>query len=226
MSFENTKLQPETIAWLEKNCVTNCRELLEKPICELERIFQFAPDSLSFSLQECASQIYPVEEKKVKLKLAKVSSFWAQKNSPRFDSSHNSLRLTSGCAKIDEKLKGGFAVGCVTEICGKSSAGKTQICLQLCLTVQFLKPFGGLEGSALYISTEDIFPSRRLSQLVDSCKYRWSHCFSEDQKQAHNLSDCVYVEHCSNFEQLWFLLERKIPRLMGHLKLSSKKFCG
>ena len=34
----------------------------------------------------------------------------------------------------------------LTEVAGTSAAGKTQFCLQLCLTVQLPRKHGGLEG--------------------------------------------------------------------------------
>ena len=55
-------------------------------------------------------------------------------------------RLTVGCQILDGFLRGGILRRGITEVTGESSSGKTQICLQLCLTVQFPKEKGGLEG--------------------------------------------------------------------------------
>ena len=55
-------------------------------------------------------------------------------------------RLTTGCHVIDSHLCGGLLVQGITEIAGISAAGKTQLCLQLCLTVQLPLDAGGLAG--------------------------------------------------------------------------------
>lgn len=55
-------------------------------------------------------------------------------------------RLTTGCPIIDAVLCGGLLLQSITEIAGVSAAGKTQICLQLCLTVQLPLEAGGLAG--------------------------------------------------------------------------------
>lgn len=54
--------------------------------------------------------------------------------------------LSTGCPLLDKALHGGLLVPGVTEIAGTSAAGKTQLCLQLCLTVQLPREKGGLEG--------------------------------------------------------------------------------
>ncbi|VDH91251.1 DNA-repair protein XRCC3 [Mytilus galloprovincialis] len=56
-------------------------------------------------------------------------------------------KLTTGCKSIDEALRGGLLSHGITEISGESSAGKTQLCLQLCLNVQLPITLGGLSGA-------------------------------------------------------------------------------
>ena len=53
-------------------------------------------------------------------------------------------RLGVGCAVLDSRLRGGLLVPGLTEIAGTSAAGKTQLCLQLCLTCQLPRTQGGL----------------------------------------------------------------------------------
>ena len=59
--------------------------------------------------------------------------------------SHAGL-LSMGCTVLDTWLGGGLLTSRLTEIAGVSSAGKTQICLQLALTVQLPRDKGGLDG--------------------------------------------------------------------------------
>lgn len=53
--------------------------------------------------------------------------------------------------------------GELTEFVGESTAGKTQLCLQLLLTLQ--SQFSG-GATALYIHTEGHYPGRRLQDLA------------------------------------------------------------
>ena len=55
-------------------------------------------------------------------------------------------RLSVGCDVLDSSLQGGLLVPGLTEIAGTSAAGKTQLCLQLCLTSQLPRECGGLEA--------------------------------------------------------------------------------
>ena len=55
-------------------------------------------------------------------------------------------RLSVGCAMLDSSLRGGLLVPGLTEIAGTSAAGKTQLCLQLCLTAQLPREHGGLDA--------------------------------------------------------------------------------
>lgn len=52
--------------------------------------------------------------------------------------------LTTGCARLDAKLKGGIPCRGITQIYGAAGTGKTQLALQLCLTVQLPITAGGL----------------------------------------------------------------------------------
>ena len=54
------------------------------------------------------------------------------------------------------------------EIAGKAGLGKTQICLQLCATVQVPAELGGLGGRAVYLDTEGDFCGERMAE-VRSC---------------------------------------------------------
>ena len=49
-------------------------------------------------------------------------------------------------------VTGGLLLRGITEIVGESSAGKTQLCLQLCLSVQLPIKHGGLNGGELSVS--------------------------------------------------------------------------
>ncbi|MEM1798326.1 MAG: DNA repair and recombination protein RadA, partial [Candidatus Jordarchaeales archaeon] len=63
-------------------------------------------------------------------------------------------RVTTGLRGLDSILGGGVETCAITEFYGPARAGKTQLCHQLCVTVQLPRERGGLEGRALYIDTE------------------------------------------------------------------------
>lgn len=76
-------------------------------------------------------------------------------------------KITFGCPCLDELTDGGIPVQGITEIYGAPGVGKTQVCLQLSLTVQRSRFFGGLNKGCAYICTVKEFPIKRLTQLAD-----------------------------------------------------------
>ncbi|MFQ6052753.1 MAG: DNA repair and recombination protein RadA [Candidatus Bathyarchaeia archaeon] len=75
----------------------------------------------------------------------------------------NIRSLTTGC---DHLLGGGIETQSITEFYGEFGTGKSQICQQLCVTVQLPHEQGGLEGGALYIDTENTFRPERIAQIA------------------------------------------------------------
>ncbi len=47
-------------------------------------------------------------------------------------------------------------------------AGKTQICMQLCVNTQIPEALGGLGGQAVYIDTEGSFMSKRVIEIANA----------------------------------------------------------
>ncbi|VVD03686.1 unnamed protein product [Leptidea sinapis] len=60
----------------------------------------------------------------------------------------------------------GIQLGSITEVLGLSGTGKTQLCLQLCASVQVPKSLGGLEAEALYIDTNTNFNLNRFKEIL------------------------------------------------------------
>ncbi|XP_071962405.1 DNA repair protein XRCC3-like [Antedon mediterranea] len=126
-------------------------------------------------------------------------------------------KLSLGCPHLDAFLQGGILSQGITEIAGESASGKTQLCIQLCLTVQCPKSMGGLEGGAVYICTEDAFPSKRLNQMIQM----FNHKVGSEMASKLKLGDHIYVEHISESDQLWHCITKRIPILLsrGLIKL-------
>ncbi|XP_067614437.1 DNA repair protein RAD51 homolog 3 [Eurosta solidaginis] len=70
------------------------------------------------------------------------------------------------CKELDDKMGSGIAAGIITEFCGGPGCGKTQMCLQLCINVQFPKSVGGLQGKAIYLDTNQDFSATRLREMA------------------------------------------------------------
>ncbi|CAH2095379.1 unnamed protein product [Euphydryas editha] len=62
----------------------------------------------------------------------------------------------------------GIQLGSLTELLGLSGSGKTQLCLQLCASVQIPKILGGLNSEALYVDTNANFTVERFKEILFS----------------------------------------------------------
>ncbi|XP_030031448.1 DNA repair protein RAD51 homolog 3 isoform X1 [Manduca sexta] len=62
----------------------------------------------------------------------------------------------------------GFMLSSLTELLGLPGSGKTQLCLQLCASVQIPKILGGLDAEALYIDTNTNFTTSRFREILNA----------------------------------------------------------
>jgi DNA repair protein RadA len=76
------------------------------------------------------------------------------------------MRLSTGSKAIDEILAGGLETQTITEFYGEYGSGKSQLCHQMCVNVQLPAERGGLNGSALYLDTENTFRTERIVQMA------------------------------------------------------------
>jgi DNA repair protein RadA len=75
-------------------------------------------------------------------------------------------RISSGSRSLDDLLAGGIETQAVTEFYGEFGSGKTQICHTLCIMTQLPKDQGGLEGSVVYVDTENTFRPERIAEIA------------------------------------------------------------
>ena len=78
----------------------------------------------------------------------------------------NVRKLSTGCSSMDQLLDGGLETQSLTEFYGEFGSGKSQMCHQLCVTVQLPESQGGLDGGVLYIDTENTFRPERVQQIA------------------------------------------------------------
>lgn len=68
--------------------------------------------------------------------------------------------------EADQLLGGGIETQSMTEFYGEFGSGKSQFTHQFCVNVQVPESVGGLEGSAIFIDTEDSFRPERIAGMV------------------------------------------------------------
>jgi len=90
-----------------------------------------------------------------------------QRDSPSFTFGAESL---DSIFTIEEMGTKGVKAGETYEFFGSFRSGKSQICHQLCVTVQIPPELGGLGKKAIYIDTEGTFSPSRISQMANRLK--------------------------------------------------------
>ncbi|PSP89531.1 DNA repair and recombination protein RadA [Halobacteriales archaeon QS_4_69_34] len=75
-------------------------------------------------------------------------------------------KLTWTVEEVDDLLGGGVETQSITEVYGEFGAGKSQVTHQLAVNVQLPEEYGGLEGSAIFVDSEDTFRPERIAQMV------------------------------------------------------------
>ncbi len=75
-------------------------------------------------------------------------------------------KLTWAVDEVDELLGGGVETQSITEVYGEFGSGKSQVTHQLAVNVQLPAEHGGLEGSAIFVDSEDTFRPERIDDMV------------------------------------------------------------
>jgi RAD51-like protein 2 len=76
--------------------------------------------------------------------------------------------IVTHCRELDGMLQGGIPIGTLTELCGPPGAGKTQFCMQVCVSVTIPIEMGGIGGGALYLDTEGSFSPYRVMDMAEA----------------------------------------------------------
>ena len=128
------------------------------------------------------------------------------------------LPIYTFCQELDDLLGGGVAVGEITELCGCPGIGKTQMCIQLCCSVQIPNAFGGHEGSAVYVDTEGSFMAERARDVAAAAADHLgaiARANPEDQAMADAMAsfntervlDRIHLFRCHEVAELLAVLE-------------------
>jgi DNA repair protein RadA len=79
----------------------------------------------------------------------------------------NIRKLKTFVPELDSLLGGGFETQAITELYGEFGSGKSQIVHQMAVNVQLPEDAGGLDGSCVFIDTENTFRPERIEQMVN-----------------------------------------------------------
>ncbi|PRP80576.1 RAD51-like protein [Planoprotostelium fungivorum] len=99
--------------------------------------------------------------------------------------------MPTGCTALDKYLNGGIRAGHIVELYGKSSTGKTQLCLSLCVRSKHHK--------ILWLDTNNSFSASRLQQMMSS-EYK--------QQQIQERLSAVCVSAVNNVDSLFNALHQ------------------
>lgn len=117
------------------------------------------------------------------------------------------------CKNLDISLGGGVRVKEITDICGAPGTGKTQMCFQLCVSVQLSQAIIGVEGRVLFIDTNQGFSPYRQKEIAQECLERYSQTCSKFQglpatkvDSSSVLENIKYI-YCKDYIELLIILE-------------------
>ncbi|NWQ63241.1 XRCC3 protein, partial [Neopipo cinnamomea] len=210
MDWDQFDLNPRTVAALKKADIKSVKEILNLSGADLQRLMKLSSADIQCLLKTVSHALR---------RNSMVTALQLYQDKDHLTS--QSQKLSLGCSVLDNLLKGGIPLVGITELAGESSAGKTQISLQLCLCVQYPYKYGGLESGAVYICTEDAFPSKRLQQLIGQ-QHKLRADVPAEIIQKIKFGNSIFVEHAADLDtfrrcittRLSLLLARGMVRLV------------
>ncbi|XP_054423744.1 DNA repair protein XRCC3 [Pteronotus mesoamericanus] len=203
MDLDHLDLNPRVIAAVKKAKLSSPKEVLHFSGPDLQRLTGLSGPDLQHLLRTVSLHLRGSSA---------VTALDLHLQRDRFPEQHQ--RLSLGCPVLDRLLGGGLPLDGITELAGRSSAGKTQLALQLCLAVQFPRRFGGLEAGAVYVCTEGAFPHKRLQQLVAQ-QPRLRTDAPGDAVEKLRFGDHIFIEHVANVDALLECVSRRVPVLLS-----------
>ncbi|KAF9434860.1 DNA repair protein xrcc3 [Entomortierella beljakovae] len=162
-----------------------------------DRLMNLTPDEVALAYDQASAYIFE----------SRIAYGTAQ------DLLQEEFWLSLGDPILDAALGGsGFMTRGITEIAGESAVGKTQLCLQLCLTVQLPLNMGGLDGSAVWLSTEGKFPYSRLESMIGH--FVSKHIEAIPDLNAGDIRDNIYFDSMADQETQLHIFNYQLPVLI------------
>ncbi|XP_073923184.1 DNA repair protein XRCC3 isoform X2 [Castor canadensis] len=203
MDLDQLDLNPRIIAVVKKAKLKSVKDILHFSVPDLQRLTNLSSSDVHHLLKAASSHLRGRHI---------LTALHLLQQRDHFPAQHQHLSL--GCPVLDGLLGGGLPLEGITELAGRSSAGKTQLALQLCLAVQFPRWHGGLEAGAVYICTEDIFPSKRLQQLISQQQQLRTDVPGEVVEKI-KFSNQIFIEHAADVDTLLECVSKKVPVLLS-----------
>lgn len=202
MDWDQLDLNPKVIAALKKADIKSIKEVLNLSGADLQRLMKLSSADVECLLKTVSRALR---------KNCMLTALQLYQDKDCFSSQCQKLSL--GCSVLDDLLKGGIPLVGITELAGESSAGKTQIGLQLCLCVQYPYRYGGLESGAVYICTEDAFPSKRLQQLIAQ-QHKLRADVPPEIIQKIRFGNSIFVEHAADLDTFHNCITKRLSLLL------------
>ncbi|GFT20085.1 DNA repair protein XRCC3 homolog [Nephila pilipes] len=194
VEIDDLSLHPQIIHKLKIAQLCSYKAILHLSQQELQKIAKV-------SLTESKIIIDTVSEASVKNKIMSVFDILCEdKMISRQKLTCNLLKNSSGNNCI--------YTGTITEICGESGSGKTQLCLYLSICAQKPNNTGGLNSKVIYIHSEGDFPIKRYLQMVNALKAK------NPNLQNSKFSDNLILKKVLNVNQLIYVLQKGLPDLL------------
>eukprot|EP01084_Bolivina_argentea_P178722 308888_1 len=143
--------------------------------------------------------------------------------------------------EIDNILCGGIELGKISEFCGLSGTGKTQIGLQLACDVQLPEILGGVGGQCIYIDTANSVIGDRLYNIsksfinhIHQMAYKRSqnsnnnviiNSIKEELGSEKDMMNNILIFRCFTFKEFDFILMKLLDEILnGNNQKYSNKF--
>ncbi|KAK4315078.1 hypothetical protein Pmani_013672 [Petrolisthes manimaculis] len=125
--------------------------------------------------------------------------------------------IVTFCEAIDTLLGGGIPLRAITEISGTPGIGKTQMCLQVCVSVQVPVSVGGVGGQALFIDTEGSFTSSRIKDMASHAVHHVQSISTDNPDAAtftvESILKGIHYFRCHNYIEVLAVI-RHLPTLL------------
>ncbi|XP_030739106.1 DNA repair protein XRCC3 [Globicephala melas] len=203
MDVDQLDLNPRIIAAVKKAKLRSVKEVLHLSGPDLQRLTRLSGPDVQRLLKAASSHLQGSSV---------CTALHLLQQEEQFPEQHE--RLSLGCPVLDGLLRGGLPLDGITELAGRSSAGKTQLALQLCLAVQLPRRHGGLGAGAIYVCTEDAFPSQRLQQLIAQ-QQRLRTDVPGDVLRKIKFGHQIFIEHAADVDTLLECVRKKVPVLLS-----------
>lgn len=123
-------------------------------------------------------------------------------------------KLTTFVPEFDTLMGGGLETMSIIEFYGEFGSGKSQIAHQMAVNAQLPEDVGGLDGSVIYIDTENTFRPERIRQMAEGLDL-------EDVPPAEEFLEHIHVAEAFTSDHQMLLVDT-IRELASDLKETDK----